>query len=411
MSNNTYIKRISLTQELVFARILQGLSIGMMMSLRSVLIGEYTSPRHRGALLTTVSLAQAFGIFFVHALGSLLSWQRTALVCVFFSFVSLLMTIHSPESPSWLATQGRYDECRRVFRWLRGDREDDELDEMIEARNILEKAKIDASTYRKSVADRLRDMTIVLQKKEFYKPIVLMLHAYFMVQFAGGTTMASYSTKIIGLLMGPGANVHFWMVALDTQRIFSNALAVYIIDKIKRRTMMFVTGGVCVVSHLAIAAYVYTRISGSLPYDAQWIPVLLINLQFLTVAMGMIPMPSVIAGEVFPLEYRSIGSSISVISLAVWLFIVLKTFPSLIESLGLHGTYALYAGVLTYNLVVMWYLLPETKDRTLQHIEDEFRGRSLVHDELEARQSLQDDLLLSYKRKVSIRRSSSPVLF
>ncbi|KAL4712513.1 hypothetical protein ACJJTC_007529 [Scirpophaga incertulas] len=391
---------------LFVGRILGGLSFGMLNPLRSVLVGEYTSPKNRGAFLTTISLTQAFGIFFVHLIGSLLTWKTTAIVCLTFSIASLIMIFFCPESPSWLAERGRYEECRSVFKWLRGDEEDKELEEMIQARIVINKSQVIPTKESNKIVGMLETVT----KKEFYKPITLMIHANCMIQFAGGTTMASYSTVILGLVLGPNVNAHVWMIVLDSQRIISNAAAVYVINRTKRRTMMFSTGGLCVVSHLLIAAYVYLKIKGLLPYDALWIPVILVNIQYFTVATGMVPMPNVIAGEVFPLEYRSTGSMISMVSLSAFMFVALKTFPGLVENVGLEGTYIVYAGVLFYNLFVMWFLLPETKGKTLQEIEDEFRGRPLNHLELEARKSIEMDPLYAYKRRESERRCSTPLL-
>ncbi|XP_022836133.1 facilitated trehalose transporter Tret1-like [Spodoptera litura] len=392
--------------EVLFAgRILQGLSIGMLSPLRSVLIGEYSSPKNRGAFLTTVSLSQSFGIFFVHLVGSLLSWQQAALICSFFPFISIIMTIYSPESPSWLVTKGRHDECRRVFRWLRGDDEEDELEEMIEGRLLYEKAMISASFNRKN--NRIRKIITTIKKKEFYKPIILMMHAHVLVNFAGGTTMSAYSTMIIGVVMGPQVNAHFWMIFLGAQRFVSNTLAVFAINKFKRRTMMFATGGLSIFAQFALAAYVYFKQQGTLPYDAVWIPILLINLKFFAVATGMLPLPNVIGGEVFPLEYRSIGGTISLASFSATFFLVLKTFTGLVESVGMYGTYVVYGCIITYCMVVIWFLLPETKDRTLQQIEDEFRGRPLGPEEIEVRKSLQADPIVAYKRKMSARRCSS----
>lgn len=378
----------------------------MLSPLRSVLIGEYASPKNRGAFLTTVSLTQAFGIFFVHLVGSFLSWQQTALVCVFFSFASLVMTIYSPESPSWLVSKGKYDECRKVFRWLRGYDEEEELEEMIKARIRFEDARISQKNFNKM--NRFESMTKTIQKKEFYKPIIIMIHAYIMVQFSGGTTMAAFSTSIFGMIMGPNVNVHFWMIFVDTQRLITNSVAVFVINKIKRRTMLFAIGSLCVFSQLAIAAYTYTRTYGYLQYDAIWLPALLINLQFFTVAAGMLPLPNVIGGEVFPLEYRSIGGSISLATMSATFFIVLKTFNVLVENVGIYGVHMVYAGLLTYCLVVIWFILPETKGRTLQQIEDEFRGRPLTFDEYQSRKSLQACPVEVYK-KMS-RKDSQPLL-
>lgn len=316
------------------------------------------------------------------------------------------MTMYSPESPSWLVSKGKYDECREVFRWLRGDGEEEELEEMIKARILFENARIYQKTQK---TNPVEEMVATIQKKEFYKPIIIMIHAYVMVQFAGGTTMAAYSTTIIGLVMGPDVNPHFWMIFLDTQRLITNSIAVFVINKLKRRTVMFTTGSLCVLSQLAIAGYTYLKTNGMLPYDHVWIPALLINVQFFTVATGMLPLPNVIGGEVFPLEYKSIGGSISLATMSASFFIVLKTFTTLIENLGIHGTYTVYAGLLTYCLVVIWFMLPETKGRTLQQIEDEFRGRPLTYVEMQSRISLQVCPVVAYKRKMS-RKDSQPLL-
>lgn len=147
-----------------------------------------------------------------------------------------------------------------------------------------------------------------------------------------------------------------------------------------------------------------------LPYDHVWIPALLINLQFFTVATGMLPLPNVIGGEVFPLEYRSIGGSISLATTSLCFFAVLKTFPGMVASVGITGTYIIYAGLLTYCLVVILALLPETKGKTLQQIEEEFRGRPLAPKEVEEKMIFQSCPVLNYKRKLSARRCSTPLL-
>lgn len=368
------------------------------------MIGEYTSQCNRGAFLTTISLAQAFGIFFVHLVGSFLSWQMTALICAFFAFISFVMTMFTPESPSWLVAEGKYEESRRVFEWLRGDTESEELEEMIHAHLMIEKEK---SQQKSAKVGRFESIWETAKSKEFYKPVILMLHANVLMQFSGGTTMAAYSTVILGLLMGPGANAHFWMVFLDTQRIISNSVAVYVINRVKRRTIMFSTGALCIAAHLAIAAYVYARQTGALTYDSIWLPALLVNVQFFTVAVGMVPMPNVIAGEVFPLEHRGICGTISLTTSNAFMFIALKTFPQLVDATGLQGTYLLYAALLTYILLVMWVMLPETRGKTLQQIEDEFRGRPLRPEEVEVKRCLQMDPMEAYKSKLSLRRTSS----
>ncbi|XP_026317055.1 solute carrier family 2, facilitated glucose transporter member 8-like [Hyposmocoma kahamanoa] len=393
---------------LLVARFLQGLSMGISCSLGPVLIGEYTSPRNRGAFLTMISLSIATGVLIVHTMGSYLSWQTTALVCAFIAFIDLIIVIYSPESPSFLADQGRYEECKTIFRWLRGDNEEEELQRMIEAAIIVREAKLEVNIDQ-SIGKKIRNgvsyFRAAIKKKEFYKPILIMIHIYTLGQWAGATILASYTIDIFHNVIGPDVNVALMIITLDTQRIISNACAVFVIRKVKRRTMLFVTVGINLFAFLATAAYTYAKTHGMLPFDHPLIGLALIHVHMFSIATGTVPLPFIIAGELFPLEYRSLAGGISVLFLSTNLFIIVKTVLFLFNTVGVHGAYCIYAGIVTYCLFIAWKFLPETKDRTLQDIEDEFRGRPLSPEELQSMESL-----TSWKLKSRDRRCSSLVI-
>ncbi|GBP04927.1 Facilitated trehalose transporter Tret1 [Eumeta japonica] len=54
------------------------------------------------------------------------------------------------------------------------------------------------------------------------------------------------------------------------------------------------------------------------------------------------------------------------------LMIALKMTPILIESIDVHGTFAIFALVMIGSLLYLYFNLPETKDKTLQEIEKYF---------------------------------------
>ncbi|CAG9796044.1 unnamed protein product [Diatraea saccharalis] len=393
---------------LLVARFLQGVSMGMSATIGPVLIGEYTSPKNRGAFLTVISLTIATGVLIVHTLGSYLSWQWTAMICCFIAFVDLIIVIYSPESPSWLADQGRYIESKEVFRWLRGNDEEVELREMIEASTILNESKIEANvsqSFTKKVNMNIAYFNSTIRKKEFYKPIFIMIHIYTLGQWAGANIISSYTKDIFENIIGTDTNIAAMIIALDTQRIISNSVAVYVIKKIRRRTMLFSTVGINIFAFLTIGAYVYCKTHGMLPFDHPLIGTLLIHIHMFSIATGTVPLPFIIAGELFPLEYRSLAGGISVLFLSSNLFITIKTLPVLLKTIGLSGAYLLYAIVVGYCLIVAGIFLPETKDRTLQDIEDEFRGRPLSPEEIKSVQSLTSLNLYNADR-----RFSAPVL-
>lgn len=353
-------------------RLLQGLSAGMSSCLVPILIGEYTSPKNRGAFTIVMSLIMGAGTLIVHAVGSYTTWEVTALVCAVISAVDFVMVLLSPESPSWLADRGRYAECEDTFRWLRGVEEDEELARML--------AESVASRRSKDTAGNVsifRAFFSAVTKKEFYKPIVIMIHLYAMGQWAGINMLAPYIVNLVETLAGADVDVPAVVMSVDAQRMVSCLVAIFVIRRVRRRTMLFGAIGLNGIVLLAIAGYSYAKEKKQFEHPV--LGVLLLHLLMVTVATGSLPLPFTIAGEIFPLRYKGLSGGISSFFCSINIFLSVKSFPFFEKEVGLHGMCCLNAGIVVYCLTVVWFLLPETKDRTLQEIEDEFKGR--VHEE------------------------------
>ncbi|XP_023945772.2 facilitated trehalose transporter Tret1-like [Bicyclus anynana] len=365
---------------LITARFLQGISMGMLGPLGSIIIGEMTDPKNRGAFLTSVSLSLTIGVLSTHSMGTYFSWQQNALICSFITFTSLLLIIYNPESPSWLIAKGRFKEGEEIFFWLRGRNaeQEAELENMIAAQRMNRKSSV--SEEQLPLKIKVKRFFVYLKdtskKPEFYKPITIMFLLYTMFQFAGINVISSYAMDIIHQVVGPTANAKFLMVLLDVERLICNILAVFLMKTLRRRTLLFSSGAVCVLSYIGKCLYVYAKQNNKLPFDNELIPILLIALYMSSLTVGISSIPFAISGEIFPLEYRGLGGGISVLALSLNFFIAVKSFPILTHSIGLPSTYLLYAGIVVVCLVVIYFMMPETKDRTLQEIEDSFRGLS-----------------------------------
>lgn len=384
--------------------------MGMLGPLGSIIIGEMTEPKNRGAFLTFVSLSLTIGVLFTHSIGTILSWQQTALFCSFITFTSLLMAIYSPESPSWLVSKGRYEEAREVFTWLRGEGPDqeEELELMIKAQMMSRRSSVEGQTLSlgTKVKRFLRFFRATSKRPDFYKPIVIMLHMYTMTQFAGINVLSSYMTDIIRRVVGPDVDAKIIMVALDVERLVSNLLAVYLVQSLRRRTLLFSTGFLCVLSYFGKAGYVYGKEYDLLPFDNKWISLALIGFYVFTLTVGISSVPFAISGEIFPLAYRGLGGGLSVLALSLNYFVAVKCFPVLNGAIGLPLTYILYALVVAYCLIVLFFMLPETKGKTLQEIEDSFRSKSV--DDRKASKPLN---VGDVEYSLGIRRCSSHIIY
>ena len=85
-------------------------------------------------------------------------------------------------------------------------------------------------------------------------------------------------------------------------------------------------------------------------------------------AMSLGPVVWVLMSEIFPTKVR--GRAMSIATMALWssCFIVSQTFPWLVEKIE-EETFYLYAGVCLVAFMFVWYMVTETKGKTLEEIE------------------------------------------
>ncbi|XP_061355718.1 monosaccharide-sensing protein 2 isoform X2 [Gastrolobium bilobum] len=115
---------------LLFARLLDGLGIGLAVTLVPLYISEIAPPEIRGLLNTLPQFTGSAGMFFSYcmvfgmSLTKAPSWRLMLGVLSIPSLIYFVLTIlFLPESPRWLVSKGRMLEAKKVLQRLRG-RED-----------------------------------------------------------------------------------------------------------------------------------------------------------------------------------------------------------------------------------------------------------------------------------------------
>jgi MFS family permease len=81
------------------------------------------------------------------------------------------------------------------------------------------------------------------------------------------------------------------------------------------------------------------------------------------------PVPFTYSAEVFPLSHREMGMAFAVATCLFWAAVLSITFPRILASLGVLGSFCLYAGFNVVALVMIFFWVPETKQRTLEELD------------------------------------------
>jgi MFS family permease len=107
-----------------------------------------------------------------------------------------------------------------------------------------------------------------------------------------------------------------------------------------------------------------------------WIAIGSLAMYIVFFAVGLGPVFWLLISEIYPLEVR--GAAMSVASVGNWAsnLLVSLTFLSLVGAIGRPFTFWLYAVVGVASLVFVYLLVPETKGRSLEDIQNLWSKRA-----------------------------------
>ncbi|XP_034238147.1 facilitated trehalose transporter Tret1-2 homolog isoform X3 [Thrips palmi] len=348
-------------------RFLTGLCVGLVGPPSMIYIGETASPAHRGLLLAAISLAVAVGILVAHVLGSLLHWRLTAWLCATAPIACVALLCPSPESPVWLAAKGNLAEATRAFRWLRGF--DDAA--TLELHGLLSKHAVDQPTHPTAAAKApTLPLWRQLLQRSFIKPFLIITIFFFIMQFSGVNAVAFYTVSIMKDV-GGGLDEYVATIILDVVRVLMSCVACVLLRRTGRRPLAVLSAAVTGMSLLGLGAV----LGFGDPARYPWLPTSLLVLYITAVSLGLVPLPWVMAGEVFPANLRGLGGGATSAFAFIYFFSVVKTGPELFAALTPAGAFAAYGAVALGGSIFLLAFLPETKNRTLQEIEEEMAGR------------------------------------
>ncbi|XP_028178436.1 facilitated trehalose transporter Tret1-2 homolog [Ostrinia furnacalis] len=345
---------------MLLGRFFTGLCVGLLGPLGPVYIGETSEPRYRGFFLAAISLAIAIGIFVAHLIGTFMTWQWTATICCLFPILSVLLLMLIPESPTWLISKGEVEQGVKAFGWLRGYSEEANA----ELKCIIDNQKAADNEPIMTWQEKIKD----LRSPELIKPLFIMILFFITCQFSGVNAVAFYSIEIVEKAVGSGLDHYMVMLIIDLVRVAMSVVACVICKQYGRRPLCFISGIWTAIAMVGLSMFLYFK-----PENLSWVPLTCLTVYICAISIGLVPLPWIMCGEVFPTKVRGLGSGISSATTFVAFFVVVKTAPGMMTHLGEVFTFLIYGVVSLVGTAVMYFILPETKGKSLQEIEERFK--------------------------------------
>jgi sugar porter (SP) family MFS transporter len=341
---------------LVLGRVVVGLGIGLASTTVPVYISEVSPPEARGWQVSLFQLAITIGILAAYLVdygfAKSEAWRWMLGLAVIPGAILGLGMIFLPESPRWLATHSNRESARAVLVRIRGPQDvEPELQDILESLAHTEEHGAWSDLLHRSVRPAL---------------IVGVGLAIFQ-QVTGINTVIYYAPTIIRSAGLPSASAAILATAgIGLVNVLMTIVSMWLIDRIGRRPLLLTGIGGMIVS-LGVLGLVFR--SGSQNAATVQLAVITLMAYVAFFAIGLGPIFWLLIAEIFPLNIR--GQAEGTAASMNWIanLFVSITFLSLVELIGPAWAFWLYGLLAIAAFVFSYYLVPETKGRTLEEIE------------------------------------------
>jgi SP family galactose:H+ symporter-like MFS transporter len=346
---------------LIVSRVVLGLAIGLASTNVPVYLSEVAPAHARGWIVSLFQLAVTVGIVVAYltdyAFADIEGWRWMLGLAVAPAVVFGTGMFFLPETPRWLIRGGHHEVAHRVLVRIR------ELADV-----TVEIEEIKASLAQQSESGHWTD----LLSRRVRPALVVGLGLAIFQQVTGINTVIYYAPRILqtaGFNSVSGAILA--TVGVGIVNVAMTILAMFLVDRAGRRPLLFagIAGMIITLCVLGLNFRISSA-SGQLA----WIAVICLMGYVASFAISLGPIFWLLIAEIYPLKIRGLAEGTAATFNWASNLIVSLTFLRLVETLGASSTFLLYAVASVASWLFAYYLVPETKGRTLEQIEAFWRA-------------------------------------
>ncbi len=358
---------------LVAFRIIGGVGIGIVSIVSPIYISEVSPAKIRGTLVSLYQLAVTVGFLLAYLMnwvidsgidpafganaGELSLWDKmfqteawrgmlgteTIPALLFFLIIFFI-----PESPKWLIVKNKMDKARLVLNKIYKSEED-----------IREEIQLTLSSLQGDSKGSWKD----LLKPGILVAVLAGSAIAILGQFMGVNAVLYYGPKIFS--QAGFDNPMFSTVLVGVVNMVTTILAVFIIDKVGRKKLIY--WGVSGMIICLVAIGLYFAAGPALGLGNGFMLTFFLAYVFCC-AISISAVVFVLLSEMYPNSVR--GRAMSIAGFALWIgtYLIGQLTPVLL-GWSQAGTFFIFAFMCIPYMLIMWKVIPDTNGKTLEEIE------------------------------------------
>jgi len=336
-------------------------------------VSECSFAEIRGFLGSIPALFLAGGILLSYIMGAWLPWNQLAWASAVFPVLLLFVMIPLPESPVWLLSKGHTSDAQKALKWLHHQQQTTNDSILVELQQTSVYAITSVTTHT-TVSSNNKSSSGFSRKELFRRPVLVPFALTFTLlifQQVSGIDAIIFYTVSIFHSAGSELDDHLATIIVGLTQLVANFVSLFIVDRAGRKPLLIASGAVMCVALAALGTHFHLEKNG-VSQSLGLLPVISLITFMVGFSIGYCGIPFLLMGELIPEKQRSFLSSIAgSVNLGI-MFVVLKTYHDLKNSVGEDGTFWLYSFVCLCSCFYVYFLFPETKGKSLIEIEELF---------------------------------------
>jgi len=356
---------------LLAGRLLLGLGMGLEAMNIPIYLAECAPAYGRGGHLNFFNWFQMSGAPTAYVINAIFLQVKTpwrwrfmlAPICVaaFIQFLGLLLL---PESPRWYLMKDKMDLAEKAWQRLRYDSPVTHY----EYRKMVEGVGEDLKE-RKTYLDSFK---LIFTNRRVRTPFYIGAVLGMASQFSGATAIGYYPTSLLEILGLTVETVVYAEIPIGFWSAIIASIPSYLLDKVGRRPLLMYTFPPQIIAIILSLTSFYIPISKVSQRAEDYFIGFLLYGAFNNIGISSIQW--VEAGELHETEVRSIGAAWSAFWIFASAFVTTYTFSKQVDAVGVKGLYGLYTGFTVFFMIVLFFIFPETKGKTLEEVKEIMEG-------------------------------------